>query len=53
VQFFELHNVTLAHSRATYFEDFETPPGGDWAIHRGGMLFIDGAVNVTISGTRL
>jgi hypothetical protein len=45
-----LANVTVAHADATYLDQFEVPSGGDWAIHRGGAVFVDTAVGVTISG---
>ena len=31
---------------------YEIPSGGDWAIHRGGAVFADGAESVVISGNR-
>ena len=30
-------------------ESFEVPSGGDWALHRGGCVFVDGAENIHIS----
>ena len=50
VRNFVLANVTVAHTEATYMDKFEVPSGGDWAIHRGGAVFVDGAHNVEISG---
>ncbi len=29
---------------------YETPSGGDWSVHRGGAVFVDGAEEVVISG---
>ena len=50
VSHFTLANVTIAHSAATYLDPFEVPSGGDWAIHRGGAVFVDRAVDVGVSG---
>lgn len=33
----------------TYMEQWSAPSGGDWALHRGGAVHIEGAENVTIS----
>jgi hypothetical protein len=38
-----LANVTIAHAAPTYLEPYEVSSGGDWAIHRGAAVFIDGA----------
>ena len=37
-----LVNVTFAHTASTFLEKYEVPSGGDWAIHRGGTVFIEG-----------
>ena len=29
---------------------WSAPSGGDWALHRGGALFLEGVENVTVSG---
>ena len=29
-------------------EPFEVPSAGDWALHRGGCVFVDGAENIRI-----
>ena len=45
-----LVNVTIAHAAPTFLEPYEMSSGGDWAIHRGAAVFIDGAKNVTVQG---
>jgi len=34
----------------TYMEQWSAPSGGDWALHRGGAVHIEGTENVTIAG---
>jgi len=41
---------TIAHSRTTFLEQFEVPSGGDWAVHRGGALFVQDAEDVSVAG---
>lgn len=43
-------NLTIAHAAATFLEPYEVSSGGDWAIHRGAALFVDGAHDVHIEG---
>ena len=45
-----LHNVTVAHSAYTYMEQYEIPSGGDWSIHRGASVFMDGAESISVDG---
>ena len=35
-------NLTLAQTAPTYLDRYEVPSGGDWSIHRGGALFVEG-----------
>ncbi len=37
-----LHNLTFAHSATTFLKSYEVPSAGDWAIHRGGALTVEG-----------
>ena len=37
-----LTNLTFAHSAPTFLDSYEVPSGGDWAIHRGGAVFVEG-----------
>ena len=34
--------LTFAHTATTFLRDYEVPSGGDWAIHRGGAVFVEG-----------
>ena len=35
-------NLTFTHTASTFLEKYEVPSGGDWAIHRGGAVFVEG-----------
>ena len=37
----------LTGSAQTFLESYEAPSGGDWSVHRGGAVFLQGAENVT------
>jgi hypothetical protein len=50
VKHFSLVNVTIAHAAATFMDSHEVPSGGDWSIHRGGAMFVDGAVDIVVQG---
>ena len=45
-----LANLTIAHAAITFLEPYEVPSGGDWAVHRGAAVFVDGATEVDIVG---
>ncbi len=45
-----LSGMTLAYTQPTYLKDYEVPSGGDWTVHRDGMIFIEGAENITVEG---
>jgi len=38
----------IAHTKSTYLEKYEIPSLSDWAIHRGGTVFLEGARNILI-----
>ena len=40
--------LTFAHTSTTYMSSYEVPSGGDWSIHRGATVFVDGAERVAI-----
>ena len=44
-----LSGLTLAHAAPTFMSDYEVPSAGDWSIHRGGAVYIEGAENVSVS----
>ena len=43
-----IKRITVAHSAPTFMADYEMPSGGDWAIYRGGAIFLDGTEDITI-----
>ena len=43
-----LSNLGFRDSAATFMSDWSAPSGGDWALHRGGALFIQDSSNITI-----
>ena len=50
-----VRNITISgvgfRDAASTFMDrrWSAPSGGDWSLHRGGAVFIEGAANVTVS----
>ena len=42
-------NLRFRDSAPTYMSDWSPPSGGDWSLHRGGALFLEGVTNVTVS----
>ena len=42
VRYVTFEGLTLTQTDVTYLDPYEVPSGGDWAIHRGGTLFLDG-----------
>jgi hypothetical protein len=43
-----LKGFRFAHTAATFLEAYEVPSLSDWAIHRGGSIFLQGARDCTI-----
>ena len=43
VQQITLSGFRIAHTASTYLGHYEAPSRGDWNIHRGGAVFIEGA----------
>jgi hypothetical protein len=43
-----LEGFRITHTEATYLDKYEVPSLSDWAIHRGGTVFLEGARNITI-----
>jgi hypothetical protein len=35
-------NMTFTQTEPTYLNEYEVPSGGDWSIHRGGTVFVQG-----------
>jgi hypothetical protein len=48
VQHVRLQGFRFAHTNATVFERYEVPSLSDWAIHRGGTVFLSGAQDCVI-----
>ena len=42
--------LTFTETANTFMAEYEAPPGGDWAIHRGGAVFISAASAVSVVG---
>ncbi len=38
----------FAHTSATFMDDYITPSTGDWGIHRGGAVYMEGAEDCSI-----
>ena len=47
-----LMNITFTQTEPTYFESYEVPSGGDWSIHRGGAVFVEGVDGFTVQKCR-
>ncbi|CAK0871805.1 unnamed protein product [Prorocentrum cordatum] len=43
-----LQDLNVTHTAITYLEPYEAPSGGDWSVHRGAALFVDGAERLTL-----
>jgi len=43
-----LSGFRIAHTASTFLEHYEAPSRGDWNIHRGGAVFIEGAEGCTV-----
>jgi hypothetical protein len=46
--FINFSGLSFSHALTTYFEQYEVPSNGDWALHRGGAFFFEGAVHCTV-----
>jgi hypothetical protein len=43
-----IENVGFRDSAPTYMSEWSSPSGGDWALHRGGAIFMENVHNMTI-----
>jgi len=50
VQYITFSGFQITHTASTFFELYEVPSLGDWAIHRGGSVFFEGARNCRVEG---
>jgi hypothetical protein len=48
VQHITMQGIRFAHTTTTFMEPYEIPSLSDWAIHRGGTIFFQGAHHCTI-----
>ncbi len=48
VRYIKLEGFRFTHTATTFLETFETPSTGDWGIHRGGSVFLEGAEDCSI-----
>lgn len=48
VQHIAIKGITFTQSTLTFLEEYEPVARGDWAIHRGGAIFMEGAENCAI-----
>ena len=46
----KISGLRLAHAAPTFMSKYEVPSAGDWSIHRGGAVFIEGAEDVSVTG---
>ena len=45
----QIRGLILTETSSTYMADYMAPSGGDWALHRGGTLYLTNTRNVTIT----
>ena len=48
VRYIQFNGFHITETATTFLEPYEVPSGGDWSIHRGGAIFVDGAENIMI-----
>jgi hypothetical protein len=44
-----IQGLILTETSNTYMRDYMAPSGGDWALHRGGTIYLTNTRNVTIT----
>jgi hypothetical protein len=44
-----MSGFNMTHAAYTYLESYEVPSGGDWSVHRGAAVFVQGAENVSLT----
>ncbi|MCD6354120.1 MAG: chitobiase/beta-hexosaminidase C-terminal domain-containing protein [Prolixibacteraceae bacterium] len=49
VQYITINGFEFTQSESTFMDKYEPLARGDWAIHRGGAVFMEGAENCTVS----
>ncbi len=48
VRFIQLKGFRFSHAATTFMDEYEIPSTGDWGIHRGGSVFLEGAEDCAI-----
>jgi len=48
VEHISIKGINFTQSRSTYMETYEPVARGDWSIHRGGAIFMEGTSNCSI-----
>lgn len=48
VEYIIIKGISFTQSTLSYMEEYEPVARGDWAIHRGGTIFMEGATNCSI-----
>ena len=44
-----IQGLILTETSSTYMRDYMVPSGGDWAVHRGGTMYLTNTKNITIT----
>jgi hypothetical protein len=44
-----IQGLILTQTSNTYMRDYMVPSGGDWAVHRGGSIYLTNTKNITIT----
>ncbi len=48
VRHIRISGFRIAHATSTFLKQYEAPSRGDWTIHRGGAVFMDGAEDCSV-----
>jgi len=48
VRYVTIDGFRITHAASTFLEPYSIPSNGDWSIHRGGAVFLQGARDCTI-----
>lgn len=50
VKHIRLSGFRVAHTASTFLDTYESPSRGDWTIHRGAAVFLEGAEHCIVEG---
>ena len=45
----QVSGITFTHTASTLMRDYAVPSGGDWSVHRGGAVFMEGTRFTSVS----